>query len=312
MKSLIKFVILLLLSTNQTYALTANEARNSALSFGESINQNNSQVISDKTAKLVPAYNENPPQAEYYSNQTNIKSDTTKKIEDSAIGKLLTKEIRNRPVVDVKLTDPFLTKSQFIEKNPDQVTKMMMDSYADCRPIMNNSNIEEKTKYFCNSKKTNYSQICDQILKMECVKECNSNQLKTFSNNVAPNFTIFIPRQPGSCSIYSKNFNFTIEDVSAIKEFTLTHLEYDDFASVKINGVTLFNDIPASIRRCERSTTFNQNPNISLIPYLVNGNNQIEVKVLVKGMGQVYADFVVSQKCCENWQENWQEVCYEN
>lgn len=312
MRKLISLTVLLLIVANQAYALTAIEARNAALSFGESLNQNHSSIISLDSAQLVPGYNDHPPQADYYDNPTNLQSDADKKIKDSTIGKLLTKEIKNRPVIDVKVSDPFLSKAQFIEKNPDQITAMMMDNYSDCRPIINSSNFEEREKHLCNSKKTNYSQICDKTLKITCAKECLANQLTTFSANIAPNFTVLIPRQPGSCSTYSKSFNFTIADLSGIKQFTLTQLSYDDFASVKINGVTLFSDIPASARSCERSTTFNSSPNINLIPYLVNGNNQIEIKVLVSGMGQVSADFAVSQKCCEQWQENWQEVCYEH
>jgi len=341
------FITLILLPeiSHLAMATSMSEARQGALDFGNIYKNSASTVITEENKQNTPGYTtDNPEQTKYYSG-ADMSADIENKIATSDEGKLMTQSLPNRPKVEVSLDDPFLNYARQIETTPqtaDEVINMFVGNYEQCAPIdiaatdsetrtcdfyeereggscLVNQIVEVEAiyNYECNKTRNSRDKTCTKTPTLTCLafnNNCSTAQIFTVTNGNGiysyPNLSINIPRQGGSCTTLTKTMTFTIFDVSQISQFTFTNISYDDYASVKVNGTYLYNDVPATIPRgCERGRTWGASPNINVIPYLVNGNNQIEVRVLVGGMGQVYSSFVVQQKCCTSWQENWGEVC---
>jgi hypothetical protein len=109
---------------------------------------------------------------------------------------------------------------------------------------------------------------------------------------------------------YRRSISFDIRNVNDVTLFNLRSLAYDDQMSLAINGTQIFIGPYGSISGCrEYSRTWTANPNIDLIPYLKNGANTIEIRVLVGGRGEAWLNIEARQRCCNNPREVWTEVC---
>lgn len=335
------FVIFISLPASFANSTSMSEARKSALDFGNVYKNSAGTIINEDNKKNTPGYTtDNPDQTKYYSG-SDMSGDINNKIANSDEGKLFTQGLPNRPKVEVSLDDPFLNSAGQIEQNPDEVIAMFTGTYGQCTPVeVTVTDVETRTcdfyeerdggsclvdqvveveashDYQCNKTRNSQDKVCNKTLGLTCLafnNDCSTAQIFSITDGNGiysyPNLNVGIPWSGGGCSLYTKTMNFTIYDVSQITQFTFTHISYDDYASVKINGHYLFNNIPSSYDWCERGTVFNSNFNTDVKPYLINGNNQIEVRALVSGLGFASADFVVKQRCCSNWQENWEEVC---
>ena len=109
---------------------------------------------------------------------------------------------------------------------------------------------------------------------------------------------------------YLRSTSFNIRNVADVTVFNLRSLYYDDQMEVKINGTRIFIGPYGSISGCrEYGRTWSATPNIDLIPYLKNGVNTIEMRVLVGGRGEAWINIEARQRCCTNPREVWTEVC---
>lgn len=68
--------------------------------------------------------------------------------------------------------------------------------------------------------------------------------------------------------------------------------------------------------RCERGTEWDSETilprvNVDLKPYLRNGENTIEMKIIVGGQGEGWLKIEARQQCCANneWESSWEEFC---
>ena len=106
----------------------------------------------------------------------------------------------------------------------------------------------------------------------------------------------------------------TITDVNDVETMTLNSMIFDDWMMVKVNGTIVhvgpyggdmldwtahnppiqYQSSPPFFGSPELSTSWNQNPNIDLKPYLVNGVNHFQFKVIVAGAGEGYAGMYVT------------------
>jgi len=151
----------------------------------------------------------------------------------------------------------------------------------------------------------------------------------------------------GSCNEYFLTTSFTINDLSGVQYLRLVRATFDDWIRVKLNGNivfigpysfsdvyavwTFFNGAKVCEGRdcsssswgcqcigrsagCELGTNWNMWPNIDLKPYLRQGRNDVEIKVIVSGLGEgyVYIEGLVSDFQCNDGNcniSNSQDVC---
>ncbi len=62
---------------------------------------------------------------------------------------------------------------------------------------------------------------------------------------------------------------------------------------------------------CERNTNWNREVDVDLKPYLKDGENILQMKIIVSGNGEGWLKISAKQQCCANneWTENWVENC---
>ena len=60
---------------------------------------------------------------------------------------------------------------------------------------------------------------------------------------------------------------------------------------------------------CEIATRHVKSPNVNLLPYLVEGLNTLETRVIVQGTGHFSAVLRIKYEDCDNFTETWTETC---
>jgi len=112
--------------------------------------------------------------------------------------------------------------------------------------------------------------------------------------------------------IHTQDIYVNIANTDDIETITLNSMIFDDWMMVKVNGTVVrvgpyggnmldvlsygkvqYQESPALFGNTELSTSWHQNPNIDLKPYLQNGQNHFEFKVIVAGAGEGYAGMYV-------------------
>lgn len=145
----------------------------------------------------------------------------------------------------------------------------------------------------------------------------------------------------GHCAEYRSRAEFEIKNIDLINEFNLIEVGFDDYLQIKINDKLVFNgpyggdkleikridnsysgsgfftrifgievDTGNGQYSCELNTDWRQWPNIDLRPFLKEGNNVIETKVIVYGLGEFWMRIKARQYCCVEWSEDvWESDC---
>jgi hypothetical protein len=335
------FVILMLIPFSFAHSTTMSEARQGALDFGNIYKNSASTLITEQNKVNTPGYTtDNPDQTKYYSG-SDMSVDAQSQIATTNQGKLFTQDLPNRPKVEVSLSDPFLNSARQIETNPqaaNEVIAMFTGSYEQCTPIeITATDVEMRTCDFY-SMRDGGSCLVNQVVEVEAIHDYQCNKTrnardKTCTANLSVNCNKFSDNGKDSgvlihisshanttwsynyplinigahCS-YSRcqtNFlpvYFSISNINQIQEFKLVQSITNEYLSIKLNGNNVFS---TSIRG-----TVNQN--IDLKPYLINGNNKLEIDIIMYGHDPVsYIKINSIQKYCEDWRENWEEICPE-
>lgn len=139
----------------------------------------------------------------------------------------------------------------------------------------------------------------------------------------------------GECSTFVKSANFKIAKLDLVSIFKLVHVKFDDYMELKLNGNIIYVGPDGgdyvrvekegdeekvyngkNYNKCERDTSWDSDKNMSRVsvdlkPYLKQGENTLEIKIIVSGGGEGWLKIDAKQKCCENnnWQETWIESC---
>lgn len=254
---------------------------------------------------------------------------------------------------DLYMQDPIsqmdLIKSQGCpEENENQgfVKQENIESFTDV--------IEELR--ICEQPKTKFS--CTRTLSLGCSKigECSNGVIDqgSFSGGMAYKdssgdaLTVGIDTlgyYKGTCATFEETGSFKIDNLDLLSDFRLVHIKFDDYIEVKLNdyivyvgpkggeyvrveGQKVYNGRHHS--PCELDTNWNSEKNIprvniDLKPYLKEGENVIQVKIIVSGTGEAWLKIAakitedaegglfgnVTKRCCKNnaWEEKWEEVC---
>lgn len=142
------------------------------------------------------------------------------------------------------------------------------------------------------------------------------------------------------CDKRSRSARLRIKDLNNVKKFILYKISYDDYALVKINGVTVHNTLGGNYLDITRrywgsdrdgdndriiSSGVGSGPCWRLYPkngfdhydyvgkdvkhYLREGVNEIEIELVFAQLGQVNVVFEAEQYCCQKWKDKWQGDC---
>lgn len=124
----------------------------------------------------------------------------------------------------------------------------------------------------------------------------------------------------GDCSIYNRKTSFILKNISKIQDFKITQVRFDDYMQIKVNdhivyvgpdggdrlelnneGSRVLVDNGLSKTNCERGMNWNQNLNIDLKPYLVEGENNLDMRVIVSGEGEGWLKILATRSYCEEY-----------
>lgn len=154
----------------------------------------------------------------------------------------------------------------------------------------------------------------------------------------------------GTCATFDKTIVFSISQVGLVSSFHLKHVKFDDYIQLKLNGHIFYvgpdggayvevktrnvkkqrNGRRGRMRitetytervtevfnghkyeRCERGESFNREVDIDLRPYLLEGKNTLQMRIIVSGAGEGWIKIKAREQCCANndWIETWVESC---
>jgi hypothetical protein len=283
---LIIFPILTILSIIPllAFADAISDARQSALDFGATYKDSATSAITAQNKSNTPGYTtDNPEQTKYY-NGTSTDADAQAKIQSSSEGDLMSNGLANRPKMTINPNDSFLNTGKAIEGNPDQVVAMLTGTYAECKPLT-----------FTQTE--NDLRSCDKYIEPNCE---DGAKLVSVSGGSETSFnypyiqTDISWRRGGGCNKYYATTNINIKDPALIQSFQLISVGWDDVIRIKINGNVIFQYGNPDWGRCERGRVFGSSPNVDLKPYLINGDNKIELAVGIAGMGFASAKYLIN------------------
>ena len=144
--------------------------------------------------------------------------------------------------------------------------------------------------------------------------------------------TIDKVRDSGRCHIIDKNINFIVKNKDIIKEFRVTNIQYSDWIRISVNGVQAYNSMGGDgpywrerswhggygeftnlhsgsvVRTCNTKRFYNTSPNVDLVPYLRDGNNNIRIELAFGNSGRLYVELRATQYCCNHWKKEKTEV----
>lgn len=179
---------------------------------------------------------------------------------------------------------------------------------------------------------------CNKILEVTCKKtaECDyggitkdsidSQMLFDVKNGF---FTVGVDCDnclSGYCSIHKRIIIFSMSQIDLVTSFYLSHVKFDDYLQLTLNGHVVYvgpdggdylevkrgSVYNGKFRRgCERGKNWDVQLNRDLKPFLLEGKNTLEMKIIVSGYGEGWLQIKAKKQCCENddWQENWVEHC---
>jgi len=264
--------------------------RQAGLDFGSNYKNSGSLVVNSQNQVNTPGFTtDNPKQTKYYSDISNgdngtMDNDAKNEISSTVQGDLMQNGVANRPKIVIKPNDEFLSTSQAITGNPDEVVAMLTGNYGECKPL---TKTQTQTEV----------RTCDAYIEPDCI---NGSNLVGVSGGAEtswsfPYLTVDISRRGGgSCSKFFAYSNIYVKDTSKIDSFQLLSLRWDDVVQIKLNGNIVYANGNISASRCERSTDFNYSLNINLKPYLINGNNSLELALGIGGMGNATARYYLN------------------
>jgi hypothetical protein len=192
---------------------------------------------------------------------------------------------------------------------------------------------------------------CEKSLKVNCVRtvECDYGGIERdsvatdmtldYSGGILTIGSIDDNNWDGQCKVYDRPTTFRTKNVHLIKQFRLIKVGFDDHIEVSLNGHIVyvgpyggsklevverehigrrghvFKELTVNNgqkeEQCELGTSWVNDVNIDLKPFLREGENTLRIKVIVSNYGEGWVKIEAKQQCCppENWAEEWLEDC---
>ncbi len=132
----------------------------------------------------------------------------------------------------------------------------------------------------------------------------------------------------GQCTTYDRSTSFKIKHLSEVKEFKIFKVGFDDYLQISFNNHIVYvgpddgtyievkdreqpyfnkkyqtqivhngiGDFP-----CERGVNWKKDLNIDLKNHLIEGENILDMRVIVSGAGEGWLQISAQAECCKEW-----------
>ncbi len=106
-------------------------------------------------------------------------------------------------------------------------------------------------------------------------------------------------RSSGKCTLFEREIEFYVEDVTKIDEFYFDEQGFDDIMGVYINDKEVWKSraLPKLPASCELSTSWKLNNHVDALPYLKTGYNKIRFSTYVQGAGEGWVQGYIQDNC---------------
>ncbi|MCB9063256.1 MAG: conjugal transfer protein TraN [Halobacteriovoraceae bacterium] len=273
----------------------------------------------------VPHYQgEDIEEKKYFNQNTDLKFEGNKKVLSDENGKFIVESSDQRPHFDIDQNDPMLKNMGRLTKNSHDLS----DNLKGCKNVKEQQQ-KSSEKQFCfeYGERSDVFFNCKNSLSVTCKNPdagmTSSLTLGDFNHTGAyptsinssgntVNFGTIGNSRGGRCQHHHNQITFHIDDINQVKDFIITSIQYDDWASISVNGHNVFDDSYRSNGRfytpCERSVNFQRGP-VNIKNYLVNGTNTINTVNTVYGGGHLWFSLKSTflKKCDVN--ETWSRTC---
>lgn len=300
----------------------------------------NSQAAGGATASPsgYPGYStSSPPQTTYYNSGAAIQSQAQAAAAAAPAGdasQVVTTNALSGPQFSFAPTDPILTQGQ---ATAGQATTLATN-YQGCQVLnVQTPPAQQSTTASCAYDEIPSTVNCTSQLQTTCPANApNQSGLQAggVSSNAAysynfPYLTIgtsgWRTMDDADCVIHDQVATFSIK-TALLAKFSLVYAGYDDYGLVLVNGRPIWGgpyggdmldvvngnvqyDSSGKIGPCELSTSWRNNLNIDLRPYLTDGTNTIEMKIANVGYGEGWTTYDIEDypDCSAN--DHWVQSC---
>ena len=290
----------------------------------------------NKAAEMMPNYTTSSPETSYYDNSASLESDGQDAFLADENSQLMLDSYNEAQNYRLTGNEQFIKNAQ---NNSEAV--IITDSYEDCQtppPTVteqhhiceyssvtreeqceaeHQTEVAKRYNYQCLKQKPVYQKSCQAELNVSCDRFVNN--LDVIGSTIPYSYTtpnLFLGQtntdylgqncNPG----YAWSFRFNLPSLNHVDQFKLISLRFDDLIEIYINNQLVYAapQTIASSKRCEYyggSTS----PNKDLRNYLIQGENRIDIKLLVGGRGDLRVNFALLYQGCAEFTESWLESC---
>ena len=290
----------------------------------------------------VPGYQgANPPEGDFYEQNLGLQDTARRRLPHSPAGSFTRDAALRRPHFKLDAaTDPLLRRGRGFQGDPAAQLGAPESPYAECQ-----ARRLEDTQSFVERRCTHWGaseQSCERTLEPRCLRRrrCPENRAGvelrdlasdmrwTYSYPVLTLGTIANNYWVAACASYERRTTFAIANLERIAEFRMVALGWDDHMRIVLNGNQVFIgpyqgsrlqisnslvDYGGHRYACEQNTSWKRDLlEIDLKPYLREGENVLDMQVIVSGGGEGWIQIRATQYCaCEEWEERWTGDCDE-
>jgi hypothetical protein len=276
----------------------------------------------------------NPPQTQLYHSGSSIEDQARAAAATSDAGATVTGQALSGPQFSFQSNDPMLTVGQQADAAGESLINR---NYSGCQTIDQpaSSSSAEFTCY-ANLAGGGTSQTCTRQLSTSCpantpklpaqmtLEGSASLPWQYASPYLSVGYTSGEPLQ-GNCTIIDKTIQFNLH-LAQLADFKLIQAAFDDYLYIAVNGHVVYDgplggnmldvvngrvqyDSSGSTSNCELGRVWQENPNVDLKPYLVEGLNTLHVRIEVTGNGTGFMKFLADNMpdCSAN--DHWTQTC---
>lgn len=334
--------------------ITFEEAKKQGEEFAaEALEQGKSSAEDFEKLKELKHYTDNPKEASLSVDDLK-KEKLQETAEKDEVGQLIITSHgeRARDFEDIDKEEWFKQSVEIIDEADQGIQK---DGIKGCKkgsvPEVTQIEFDKTTKTY--KKKETYlakstcekpgrlEYKCERKLKLTCTNkaECDNGgiiadtvQTDMKWQYVFPTLTIGTIADNywcGHCQVYDRPTKFQVRNLDKITEFRITHVGFDDYLWIKINGITVYVGPHGGDRielknnghwtgvttdgtnqhGCELNTNWSSAVDIDLKPHLKEGDNELWMRVIVSGCGEGWMQISAKQHCCSQWSETWDGTC---
>ncbi len=309
--------------------------------FGRAQSRRVEAAATHTAPDTVPGYQGlQVPQGDLYEEGLELQNTARHRLQEYPVGAFTRDAALQRPQFRIDPgNDPLLLRGRDLQAEPGAQLGAPDSPYQDCIARRLGS-----TPRFIERRCTRWGareQSCERRLEPRCLRrrscpndraavellELASDMRWTYRYPVLTLGTIADNYWSGRCTSYERSTTFNISNLERIAEFRLVAAGWDDHMRIVLNGRQVFiGPYQGEVLRsngskvsyggrsaaCELSVSWRRDAlDIDLRPYLREGENVLDMQVIVAGKGEGWIRVRAERHCaCEEWEEHWEgETC---